>query len=321
MARKNLLTGLSEASEAPSPPLPRRRTAAAVGAVGQSIADLRANAVVEIVADQIDHGGLRDRLGEDAEEHRALVESIRTYGQQVPVLVRHSPNHEGRYEAIYGRRRIAALRELGRPVRAMIRDLRDRDLIVVQGQENAARRDLTFIEKANFARQMREAGFERPVICDALHVDKTAISRMLAVADAVPVRLVEAIGPAPGIGRDRWRALGERLAERPPDAAVVKAWARDLSRVEGSDARFEAALEAATDDPPAPPRPRDTTSGADRAPARPRPLAGADGAPLGTTRAARDATTIRITARDGFADWLVAHIDEIHRRFREERGG
>ena len=244
----------------------------------ESIAGLRANAVVEVVADQIDHGGLRDRLAEDAGEHRALVESIRTYGQQVPVLIRHSPNVEGRYEAIDGRRRIAALKELGWPVRAMIRDLPDREQIVVQGQENAARRHLTFIETVNLARQMREAGFVRPVICDALRIDKTAISRMLALADAVPP-LIEAIGPAPGVGRDRWRALGDRLAARAPDAATLKVWARDLGRVEGSDARFDAALAAAAEArPPAPPSP--PRSGG--APARPRPLAGADGAPLGT---------------------------------------
>ena len=187
----------------------------------------------------------------------------------------------------------------------MIRNLPDREQIVVQGQENAARRHLTFIETVNFTRQMREAGFVRPVICDALHIDKTAISRMLAVADAVPPPLIEAIGPAPGVGRDRWRALGDRLAARAPDAATLKVWARDLGRVEGSHARFDAALAAAAEARlPAPPsRPR---SGG--APARPRPLAGADGAPLGTARAAREATTIRITARDGFADWLVANM-------------
>lgn len=308
MARKNLLAGLTGAApeaKSAAPPLPRRRTGA-VGAVGQSIADLRASAVVEIPADMIDHGGLRDRLGEEEDTHRALVDSIREYGQQVPVLVRHSPNEEGRYEAIYGRRRIAALRELGLPVRAMLRDLPDRELIVLQGQENAARRDLTFIEKVNFARQMREMGFERKVICDALHIDKTVISRMLVVADAVPPALIEAIGPAPSVGRNRWHDLARRLAEAPPDEPALGAWRRELGRIEGSDARFEAAM-AATAAPRAP------------SPA-PRPLRGASGAPIGTAREGRDGVTIRITAAEGFDRWLVDNIEGIHRRFREERG-
>lgn len=315
MARKNLLAGLTgaleakaaEAGAAPAarPPLPRRRTGA-VGAVGQSIADLRANAVVEIPAEMIDHGGLKDRLGEEAEAHRALVESIREYGQQVPVLVRHSPNHEGRYEAIYGRRRIAALKELRRPVRAMIRDMPERELIMVQGQENAARRDLTFIEKVNFARQMREMEFERRVICDALHIDKTAISRMLAVADAVPEWLIEAIGPAPAVGRNRWQALAQRLAAHPPDAVALKAWARELEGVEGSDTRFEAAMAAL--DAPRPPSPAL------------RPLSGVDGASLGTAREAPAGTMLRLTPADGFGRWLVDNIEEVHRRFLEMRG-
>ena len=308
MARKNLLAGLTGAApeaKSAAPPLPRRRTGA-VGAVGQSIADLRASAVVEIPADMIDHGGLRDRLGEEEDTHRALVDSIREYGQQVPVLVRHSPNEEGRYEAIYGRRRIAALRELGLPVRAMLRDLPDRELIVLQGQENAARRDLTFIEKVNFARQMREMGFERKVICDALHIDKTVISRMLVVADAVPPALIEAIGPAPSVGRNRWHDLARRLAETPPDDPTLAGWRRKLGLIEGSDARFEAVMAATAE--PRPPSPG------------PRPLRGASGASIGTAREGRDGVTIRITAADGFDRWLVDNMEGIHRRFREERG-
>jgi ParB family chromosome partitioning protein len=158
----------------------------------------------------IDAAGLEDRLGEDA-EHTALMTSLQEYGQQVPVLLRHSPNHEGRYEVVYGRRRVAALRKLNLPVRAMIRDLPDRDLIIAQGQENSARKDLSFIEKVNFARQMRDMGFERKVICDALHQDETVISRMLKVADSVPEEVIRAIGDAPKAGRDRWGVLAKRI--------------------------------------------------------------------------------------------------------------
>jgi ParB family transcriptional regulator, chromosome partitioning protein len=44
-----------------------------------------------------------------------------------------------------------ALRDLGQPVRALVRDFDDAALVMAQGQENGARRDLSFIEKANFA--------------------------------------------------------------------------------------------------------------------------------------------------------------------------
>src|SRR5690606_36376588 len=37
------------------------------------------------------------------------------------------------------------------------------------------------------------------------------ISRLLQVAEMVPLEIVEALGPAPKVGRPRWLALGELL--------------------------------------------------------------------------------------------------------------
>lgn len=245
MARKDLLKSLMGDAPAATPdgtdpatPRQARYQKGAIGAVSQSIAQLKSRAMVEVPASQIEDGGLKDRLGEDPAEHERLKASLAEYGQQVPVLLRQIEGSDDRFQVVYGRRRVAALRDLGLPVKAMVRALSDRDLIIAQGQENAARRDLSFIEKANFARQMRDEGFERKVICDALHIDKTVISRMLSVADTVPQVLIEAIGPAPSAGRDRWRKLA--------DALTAGGFSPD--RVAGaltgtvSDARFEEAL-------------------------------------------------------------------------------
>ena len=131
----------------------------------------------------IDNAGLDDRLDEDPQGTEGLMASIREYGQQVPVLLRQSSRSEGRYDVVFGRRRVAAMRRLGMPVKAMARSLNDRKLVVAQGQENSARKDLSFIEKANFARQMVAAGYDRKLVCDALSIDKTVISRMLSVIE------------------------------------------------------------------------------------------------------------------------------------------
>lgn len=243
MVRKNLLDGLMEA---PAPAAPRRAetdgprprgapgASGAIGAVSQGIAELRARALIEIEPERIDAGGLEDRLEHDAEDHARLVASIAEHGQQVPVLVR--PSASGRYQIVYGRRRVAACRDLGRPVRALVRDLDDDALIVAQGQENSARRDLSFIERANFARQMTEAGFAQKLVAEALHIDKSGVSRLLKVAQAVPMALIRAIGSAPGIGRDRWLALAAALAR----TALLEDEVTALARGETSDARFEA---------------------------------------------------------------------------------
>ena len=300
MARKDLLKGLLSASTEPDvarpPAPPPRMTKGAIGAVGQSIADLRSRSVLEIPADLIDSAGLQDRLDDDAEGVSALAESMRVYGQQVPVLLRHSPVTEGRYEVVYGRRRVAALRLAGLPVKAMLRDLTDRDLMIAQGQENALRKDLSFVEKANFARQMRDMGFDRAVICDALAVDKTVISRMLTVADGVPLPLLQAIGAAPSVGRDRWLALVERLRDRDPDTLPA------LARGETSDERFETVFRKLAQPRPKPPAPEEEALA----------IAG-----LGHALRKGDTTvlTLQRGVAKGFDDWLIRNISALHLQF------
>ncbi|OWJ71227.1 plasmid partitioning protein RepB [Haematobacter massiliensis] len=308
MARKDLLKGLMNVGDPPSPagvspgqPIPRPGRGA-IGAVSQSIADLRSRSVIDVPPDMIDNAGIRDRLDDDAEGIAALAESIRDYGQQVPVLLRHSPNYEGRYEVVYGRRRVSALKLLGQPVKAMIRNLNDRELVIAQGQENTARKDLSFIEKVNFARAMRDEGFDRKIICDALQIDKTLISRMLSIADAVPLPLMRAIGTAPGIGRDRWSALAARLKGRRIDDVLP------LAEGATSDIRFEAVLASLTQRSPSP------------APDK-IPLNGSSGERLGAVSRNNRATmlTIDSSRHAQFADWLIENMDEIHRSWLSGR--
>lgn len=307
MARKDLLKGLMEPakhtpSEGSKSPARAAYSKGAIGAVSRSISELKSRSISEIPADLIDDtGGLKDRLGEDDGDQAALIDSIRDYGQQVPVLLRHDPNNEGRYQIVYGRRRVAALRALGQPVKALLRDLNDQDLIVAQGQENAARRDLTFIEKANFARQMRDAHYDRKLICAALHIDKTVISRMLSVADTLGPELIVAIGAAPSVGRDRWlRLVG--MVESGTDPKALLTTLKGLGDLT-SDARFDA-LMLSTNTPKAKPTP----------PA----LLIANGKPLGRIAQSAKAVTLTLEEKE-FGDWLVQNIDEFHRTWTNSK--
>ena len=133
-------------------------------------------------------------------------------------------------------------RELGRPVKAVVRDLSDDDLVIAQGQENNARRDLSFIEKATFAMTLEERGFNREkTIVPALSVDKTELSRLISIARTVPPSIIAAIGPAPKAGRGRWVDLAARLDV---PKAVEKAQ-RLISRRVQRDRRQRRALRAA----------------------------------------------------------------------------
>ncbi len=79
------------------------------------------------------------------------------------------------------------------------------------GQENSARRDLTFIEMASFAVLLENRGFGRDNHHGALTVDKTELSRLISCRRALPDDLVLAIVPAPKAGRRRWMEMAERL--------------------------------------------------------------------------------------------------------------
>ena len=145
MARKDLMNGLMNSPEVSSDSDARvdaskpRYSTGAIGAVSRSIEDLKRRAIVDVDPRMVDDAGLRDRLDRDDAELAGLIQSIRDHGQQVPVLLRFNPNYEGRYQVVYGRRRVAALKALGQPVKALIRNLDDKALVLAQGQENTAR--------------------------------------------------------------------------------------------------------------------------------------------------------------------------------------
>ena len=312
MARKDVLRGLlaTPAPDATSAPAPRAQKGA-IGAVSRSIADLKARSVIEIDPHQIDAGGLQDRLESVPDDDSALARSIAEYGQQVPVLVRPHPDHDGRFQIVYGRRRVLAMRDLGQPVKALVRDLDDRELILAQGQENTARRDLSFIEKVNFARQMQDAGYDRKVICDALSIDKTLASRMLAVAEKIPVALIEGIGAAPSVGRDRWLSLADLIEATGADVDNLLGMIALTASSDRSDDKFQAAVDylAGVKSRPAAPK------------AEPLRIYGADGQPLGVAQRGPKHLTLKLTlARtDGFEDWLLENIPDLLRDYQSRK--
>lgn len=144
-----------------------------------------------------------------------LIVSIRTSGQRLPVLLRRVKSGPLPYEVVYGRRRIEACRQLGIEVQAFISDMNDREALISQGLENAARLQRSFIEQAVYANRLLKHDFSRDEIMEILAVDKTTISRMLGVVSTVPAAVIEAIGPAHDSGRRPWQQLRDAIQGRP----------------------------------------------------------------------------------------------------------
>lgn len=210
---------------------------------GERAVDLDPEAIEpSFVVDRLDRGGEVDDPA-----FRAFVEDMRAHGQLTPILVRPHPDQPGRHQIAFGHRRWRAARLLRRPVKALVRALDDEALVVAQGQENAQRRDLSFIEKAMFALALEERGFSRPTVIAALAAHASEVARLIGVARQLPPDLAQAIGPAPKAGRPRWLAL---VAALRGEGALARAHAA-LAGLAGadSDARFVAAFAAAQ--PPA----------------------------------------------------------------------
>lgn len=163
--------------------------------------------IIELNTDTIDPSFVQDRMPGDID---GLVEAIREQGQQIPILVRPHPDTPGRYQVAFGHRRLRAVSELNRPVKAVVRELTDEQLVIAQGQENNERQDLTFIEKARFAARLNEQ-FSRDVVMAALSVYKSDLSNMLSVVTRIPADIVDAIGSAAGIGLKSWVGLADLL--------------------------------------------------------------------------------------------------------------
>jgi ParB family chromosome partitioning protein len=206
-----------------------------------AIADqaLVGEAVVELDPSLIDDSFVSDRMGEDENAFQELVEAIRERGQDTPILVRPHPQGGDRYQIVFGHRRVRVARLLNRPVRAVVKSVSDKDHVIAQGQENSARENLSFIERASFAHHLQEIGHDRKTIQMALSVDAALLTRMLSVTGRVPATVIQAVGAAKGIGRDRWLDLAQ-LIEHPDALAAGLASVAASDFVDlGSEQRFE----------------------------------------------------------------------------------
>jgi ParB family chromosome partitioning protein len=262
-------------------------------------------AVVDLDPSLIDPSFVTDRIPVEHDPHSDLfVKSIAETGQQVPILVRPHPDTSGRYQAAYGHRRLRAAASLGRSVRAIVRPLTDAELVVAQGKENGDRRDLSFIERATFAAHLEQRGFDRPTIMAAIGVDKADLSRLITLAKAIPVEIVQAIGPAPKAGRPRWTLLAEAVSARADAAEVVRlVAASDAFGAVDSDKRFGLVLTAL------------------RATARSEPRdVWQDEQGRALVRIERSSTGTRLTVDErlarGFGAFLIERLSALHEEFQ-----
>lgn len=217
MSRENPFAKLDMASISANqtPTKPGYGMTGAAKTVVRSIEDMAENTkklmegevIVDLDPRLIDASFVADRLSDDGEEFQELLQAIKETGQTTPILVRPSSTDAKRYMVVFGHRRLRVARALGVPVKAIVKKLDDATSAIVQGQENAARSNLSFIERAYFAQNLIASGMTKDVVRSSLAIDEAMLSKMLSVVESVSASVITALGASKKIGRDRWLSL------------------------------------------------------------------------------------------------------------------
>lgn len=272
---------------------------------------LEGETIVDIDPQLIDVSFVSDRLSDDDVAFDELKASIEAGRQDTPVLLRPHPEADGRYMIVFGHRRVRVASALGRKVRAVVKPMDDVAHILAQGQENTARADLSFIEKALFAKSLLDMGQAKDVIQSALTIDGTLLSRMLSVAQNVPRHVIEQIGPAKQIGRDRWEDFKKLASEPSNDKILMGALEVDGFQNLESDARFEFLHSKLAEAGRAPKRQKT------RATPQKRTWTAGKGRIKGVIGRSGRAFNISLTAQDStaFGDFLSGRLDQLYGEF------
>lgn len=119
----------------------------------------------------------------DSESVSELAESVRAQGIVQPVIVR--PDPEGGYELIAGERRWRAARAAGLPtIPALVREVEDRESLLLALVENVAREDLSAVEEARaYSALVDEFGFSLGDVAERVGRSKPSVSNSLRLLD------------------------------------------------------------------------------------------------------------------------------------------
>lgn len=267
--------------------------------------------IVEISPNLIDSSFVSDRLGLDDDAFQELKVSIEKGQQDTPVLLRPHPDTSGRFMVVFGHRRVRAAAELDRMVRAVVKSMDDVAHILAQGHENTARADLSFIEKAVFARRLSDIGQPKDIIMSALTIDGTLLSRMLSVSQQIPHDVIDAVGPAKQIGRDRWEGF-KKLMSNAPNVTLAKQLVAEQSFADlQSDARFELLLSKLSE------KGRAVRKKTQRTTQEKRTWTANGGRIKGVVGKSGKAFSISLTSKDAsdFGDYLAENLDGLYQAF------
>lgn len=127
------------------------------------------------------------RLGSDVSIDE-MKDSLAVHGQLSPILVRKHPTGVGKYQVIFGNRRLAAARALGwKEIEANIADVEESESLVLAFAENSDRKDFSDYEKALILIEIHEkSGKSYKEISDLIGKSRAFVSQHVSMAYLFP---------------------------------------------------------------------------------------------------------------------------------------
>ena len=137
---------------------------------------------------------LQPRQNYDDSKLEDLKASIKEKGVLQPILVR---KNENGYEVVAGERRLRAAKAIGlEEVPVIIKNVTDREALVLALVENIQREELNAIEEAlGFKRLMEEFSFTQEAVAEAIGKDRSTVTnllRLLRLPDEIQKQVADA---------------------------------------------------------------------------------------------------------------------------------
>ncbi len=166
---------------------------------------------------------LHDRFesGVSEESCRAEIDSFSKHGQIVPTLgrrLRGNPDYD--VELICGARRLFVARHINQDLAVELREMSDREALIVMDTENRQRADISPYERGmSYARWLRSGHFEsQDDVARALKISAAQVSRLVKLS-RLPAVVVDAFSSAAEIheswGLDLIAALDDPVRRQP----------------------------------------------------------------------------------------------------------
>ncbi|NQU65252.1 MAG: ParB/RepB/Spo0J family partition protein [SAR324 cluster bacterium] len=150
-------------------------------AVEEKIPEDHSENIAQLEIDKIGLNPRQPRHEIDPEQLEELAQSIRMKGVIQPILVRPMSDGPNKYELVAGERRLRASRIAGYDkIPALIKPIKDKDLLEVALLENIQREDLSPIDEAKAYRELlEEYGYTQEVLAKRVGKNRSTIANLI----------------------------------------------------------------------------------------------------------------------------------------------